>query len=782
MLRWLKDAVKGAAARPPDAPAPGELVRRGLSAHQAGRLDEAQAMYERALALDPRLVDALHFLGVLAYQGGRHEEAERLIRRALALNAANAPAHNNLGNVLLARGAPGPAVAAFLDALALDGDYADAYINLGSALAAQGRSARAVACYRRALALAPDAPAAQSGLARALQLREKPEAASGDAIPGAAQAEVDRANALVEQGRAEDAIAGYRRALAAAPDFAAAYVNLGNVLGAAGRVAEAAACFRKALVLDPDLAEASYNLGTLLQAEARPQEAAACFERAIALRPRFAEAHYALGGLLRAAGRHADALRCYEQALAADPDYAQARWALAVSQIPLVVDSEAEQQRARASFARHLGELDAWFDAKRSADASGVVGSQQPFALAYGEENNRELLGRYGRLCARLMQPWLDAQGLAPSARRAAGGPVRVGVVSQYFWNHSVWMAIVKGWFGQIDRSRFALCAFALGSREDEETAFARAHGERFEGGARDLRGWVETILAWRPDVLLYPEIGMDPTSLRLASLRLAPVQVAAWGHPETTGLPTIDCYLSAEDFEPADAAENYTERLVALPHLGCFYEPWGGAALAPDLARFGVDADAPLLLCPGMPFKYAPRDDGILAEIAHRLQRCQLVFFVPEAAALSQALERRLRAAFAGRGLDPGRSLRFVPWQSGPAFDGWLERADVFLDSIGFSGFNTAMQAVERALPIVAREGRFMRGRFGAGILRRLGLDELVARSDEEYVAAAVRLARDAAYRRQVRERIAAARAGLFRDRAPIRALEDFLASASSR
>ena len=86
----------------------------------------------------------------------------------------------------------------------------------------------------------------------------------------------------------------------------------------------------------------------------------------------------------------------------------------------------------------------------------------------------------------------------------------------------------------------------------------------------------------------------------------------------------------------------------------------------------------------------------------------------------------------------------RLIPWQDKPAYHALMGRADLMLDTIGFSGFNTAMQAIECGLPIVAREGRFMRGRFGSGILRTLGLDELVAADEKAYVDLAVAVASD--------------------------------------
>jgi predicted O-linked N-acetylglucosamine transferase (SPINDLY family) len=110
------------------------------------------------------------------------------------------------------------------------------------------------------------------------------------------------------------------------------------------------------------------------------------------------------------------------------------------------------------------------------------------------------------------------------------------------------------------------------------------------------------------------------------------------------------------------------------------------------------------------------------------------------------------------------------------------MQRADVYLDTIGFSGFNSAMQAVECGLPLVTREGRFMRGRFAGGILRRLGLPELVTTSDAAYAALAARLAGDSGYRREVRDRIEASRNALYDDVAPIRAMESLLIDATAQ
>ncbi len=377
------------------------------------------------------------------------------------------------------------------------------------------------------------------------------------------------------------------------------------------------------------------------------------------------------------------------------------------------------------------------------------------------------------------MTRWQLRNNIPIATRSAPARPrLRVGIASAHVHNHSVWNAIVKGWLETIDRHRFEIEVFHLGTEKDAQTDFAIARCDRFTHGDMNLNDWAAAIGERELDVLIYPEVGMDITTPRLASMRLAPVQIAAWGHPETTGLPTIDYYLSAECFETADSQAHYTERLVPLPNLGCYYAPQSVADERRDLGKFGIDAGSPLFICPGTPFKYAPQHDRVFVDIARRLENARFVFFTFEPVPLlSRRLRERIAKAFAGGGLDCSKHLVFVPWQSRAGFYAILRQADAFLDTIGFSGFNTAMQAIECGLPIVTREGRFMRGKFASAILHRMQLGELVSDSDESYVECAVRLVQDRQYNATVRERIRQSRQILYRDSAPIHALEDFLA-----
>jgi protein O-GlcNAc transferase len=708
-------------SQPPIASFP--AIEIAIQYHRAGRLSEAEDIYRQVLDRYPNHFDALHLLGVIAYQAGRHEEAVRLISKATKQDASAFPALNNLGLAYRALNNMEEARSCFQQALSLEPDYVDARNNLAVLFQAQGNLDAAAAEFQKILSLRSD---------------------------------------LVD-----------------------AHFNLGNVFRQQVKLGEAIACYQRALSLNPDLAEAQFSLAKAFEAQGKRAEALAGYQEALQLKPDLAEAHFCLGSMLQDQGLIDEAIGCFHSALSLKPDYVEARWNLAMSQLALAYGPGDDPKTFRAAFSRALGELDAWFDSDRIKEGFKAVGSQQPFYLAYQECNNRALLSQYGDLCARLMKYWQDGQAFVPDPaphNAAENGVIRVGIISAYICDQSVWTAIIKGWCGHLDRDRFAMHIFCPGNTYDDESAFAQSRSAYFVYGTKELRHWVDEILAQRLDVIIYPEIGMDPLTLKLASMRLAPVQVAAWGHPETTGLPTIDYYLSADDFEPADAQENYREQLVALPHIGCCYRPLRANTVTADLDALGVNSESVLLACAGTPYKYDPQHDRIFVQIARELKRCQFLFFHDAYENVSAKLQERLEFEFARHDLDFREYGVFIPRQTRPAFFGVLQQADVYLDTIGFSGFNTAMQAIECGLPIVTLEGRFMRGRFASGVLKRMGLAELVAQTGEQYVELAVKLGQNAEYRRDVRARIVASRDVLFDDVAPIRALEGFLLEVTNR
>jgi protein O-GlcNAc transferase len=559
------------------------------------------------------------------------------------------------------------------------------------------------------------------------------------------------------------------------PESAAAENNLGTVLGQMGRHVDALDHFGRAIAIDASFVDARFNRAQLLEMRGQAKAAIDDLRNLLRLAPTHKQAWYRLGHLLNVTGRRQEAQAAFDHAIELDPEYAEARWARTMSTLPQAYDVGEEPNAFYAEFEQRLDALDRWFADGRNDLGQRAVGNQQPYYIAYHDRNNREVLSRYGDLCARLMRAWYGDQ--SPQRRAWRDGPVKVAIVSGNVHDHAVWTAIVRGWCQGIDTKRFRLAIIYTDTVVDRETEIARRSVDTFVQGARDFAGWVDAIRTLAPDVLIYPEVGMDKTCIKLAALRLAPVQVAAWGHAETTGMPTVDYFLSAAAFESDTAQQNYSEKLVPLAGIGARYAPLAPERVDLDLRTIGLDPTRPIALCPATPYKFLPEYDWTFAELAREIDNCHLVFVTDNIAPrLSELLARRFEAEFAKASLDASRFVRFIPRQPRPQFFSLMRQSAIYLDTLGFSGFNTAMQALECGLPVITVEGRFMRNRFAGGLLREIELEALLADDAAQYVEIAADLLSNPHAMRSARRIVNENFPRLLNRDESIRSLEEFL------
>jgi len=595
--------------------------------------------------------------------------------------------------------------------------------------------------------------------------------------PGDAAATERLAFACHRLGDLPAAAAAFESLCSIQPSSASAASNFATVLGQMQLYDEALRHFDRAIALDAGFIDARFNRAQILEMRGRTTDAINDFRQVVEANPGHRVAWYRLGNLLIHVGQREEAQAAFDRAITLDSDYAEARWARTMSTLPQAYDLGEVPEIFYDEFSQRLASLDRWFAEGRDALGHRAVGHQQPYYIVYHDRNNREVLSRYGDLCARLMNAWYGER--PPVAGSSRNEPINVAIVSGNVHDHAVWTAIVRGWCREIDRSRFRLSIVYTDKIADSETDIARASVDRFIEGQRDLGGWVDAVVDVRPDVLVYPEVGMDRTCIKLASLRLAPVQVATWGHAETTGMPAIDYFLSADAFESAAAQDNYRERLVRLPGIGTCYAALNPAKIDLDLRELDLDPDRPIALCPATPYKFLPAHDWTLAAIARDAPTSQLVFVTDNIAPrLSDLIARRLRAAFENAELDYDRHVRFIDQQSRPRYFALMRQSSIYLDTIAFSGFNTAMQAFECGLPVLTVEGRFLRNRFASGLLREMGVDELIATSAKAYVDNAVRLLTSPALLSQTRSKIIERFPALLDRSDSVRAFEAFLES----
>lgn len=754
--------------------------------HQAGRLADAQRLYREVLARQPRHAGALHLLGVVAHQSGRPDTAIDLIGRALKLDPRSVEAHVNLANALKDQDRLDPAIRHYRRALTLRPNDPAIHYSVGVACQLHGRPKDAAAHYERALALCPDLVEAllnlgtiraeQSDLAGAVECFRRAATLRPDYLA----AQTNLGIVLGRQGDREAALTALSLAAVIAPSDADVHQRLGAALVELGRFAEATPVYERLVALRPD-AGAFLNLGGALRELGRLDEAVIEFRRALDCDPGYAEAHHSLGLVFQQQGWADQAVAQQQRALASRPDYGLAHFARCVAELPVVYADEAEIARRRAAYQERLHRLCEDVDRPGALDdPAAAVGSSLPFFLAYQQQNDRDLQAVYGGMVCRVMAAKYKAP--EPCAPRS-GEKAKIGIVSGYFCWHTVWKLFINGWLGQLNRSRFELFGYHTGNVKDATTAAAAGRCDRFQAGPMPAERWREAILTDAPDVLIYPEVGMDGIAAALAAQRLAPVQCVAWGHPETTGFPTLDYFLTSAAMEPANGQEHYTEELVRLPNLSIYYEPLALDAAPVERSELGLRPDAIVFWCAQSLYKYLPQYDCVFARIAAELPGCRFVFIrFPYGDHVSDVFRGRLDRAFGERGLSAADHCVFLPPLDQQRFAATAGCCDIVLDSIGWSGGTTTLESLAHDLPIVTMAGPLMRGRHTSAMLELMDLPQTIAASLDDYVEIAARLGRDAAWRGEIKRQIAGRKHRLYRDRSCISALEAFLGRVAAR
>ncbi len=249
--------------------------------------------------------------------------------------------------------------------------------------------------------------------------------------------------------------------------------------------------------------------------------------------------------------------------------------------------------------------------------------------------------------------------------------------------------------------------------------------------------------------VAFFPDIGMTPESLWLSNMRIAPIQATGYGHPASTGVSEIDYFIGGAETELISrAVDYYAERLVLLPGLGAvptypgFYQP-----------RFPERKDDAVVI--NLPWGATKTNYPLLCRLK-TIQQCasrpvRLHFFP------AWGLNRYCAPPLFVEGISDlfGNTATVYGNRSIPEYLALMEQGDLCLDSYPFGGFNTIIDGLYLAKPVVVQEGEFFCNRAGAALLRRVGLDELVAHSEEEYIGKALRLVEDESYRRSITERL---------------------------
>ena len=273
-------------------------------------------------------------------------------------------------------------------------------------------------------------------------------------------------------------------------------------------------------------------------------------------------------------------------------------------------------------------------------------------------------------------------------------------------------------------------------------------------------------------DFIVYPDIGMKLLPTLLAYSRIASVQITTWGHSETSGIDTIDYFISSEYFENTQstlhkAQDNYTEKLILFKSLGTYYisphklfiennpkyivqcktqtiqssqtkELQGmvsynkGARGAEALVKCGFTKEQNIYVCLQTFYKLTREFEKCLARILE-LDPNGIIL-------LSNTFPFCKSHLIRIKNIIGKEKLSRLRWYGSLEKDEFLNLvsiSDVCLDPFPFGGFNTSYDAFDYNIPVITMDNcEFLHGRFTSGLYRKMGLDdcECIVKTPEEY------------------------------------------------
>ena len=678
-------------------------------------LSLAEACYRHALDGKGRFAAEAGFrLSKRLLDRDSNREAVEITEQALRKAPRNARLWCSLGAAQRKLAQMTAAREAYEKAIAHDPTYSQAWCNLGEWHLAQGNHALALEHFDRALDLEKD-------LLEALN---------------------NRAAALYELGRFADAEAAARSAIETYPNAAALHVNLGNVLLHTGKARPAVKSFQKALECDPACPEAHLNLAMMLGETHRLAEALAYIEHEIASKGESAQRLASLALAQKAKGDIAATEITCRKVIDMQPGNVSALVTLA---------------SCFSTHADHLGAIQLFEQALAANPQMPAIYSNIAFDATYLPDISIEEVFNYHREWAKRFEKASDKSPFTHEHAQNAERPLRIGYVSGDFGHHPVGF-LLRDVARFHDRQQFYIHCYSMMRRDDGITIAIRENADT----------WVDALLM--SDDELAEQIHQDRIDIlvdlsghtaynRLPSFvrRPAPVQATWIGYFHSTGMESIDYFITDPHTSPRGCGQLFSETPVWLPHSRFCYSP---PDYAPATKIQSDDLGSPVT------FGCFNRVEKLVDPVIDAWSR--ILAAVPDSRLVlksgnldNTSICEGLRNRFATRGVGSERLDLRGP-SSHPEMLEQYGEIDIALDPFPFNGGMTTLEALWMGVPVVTIAGNSVVSRQTVSALANIGLaDELAFPDVEAYIQGAVALANNRVrlgeLRQQIRPRMAA-------------------------
>jgi len=576
---------------------------------------------------------------------------------------------------------------------------------------------------------------------------------------------------LLGQKRLDEAIISFKKSIKILPNYADAYNNLGGIFAQKKNYTEAIDYFKKAIQINPNYSQAYYNAGKALFEIQEYNGAINNYKHAIKINPNYANAYINLGNVFKALNDLPNAINCYKKTIKIDDKNLDAYNNLSFLYCDIgkideahecfdklsklkpenilykinkalllkpIYKSTKEIDIYRNKFLENLELLDKY---KYYTDQPANEIELNFYYLAYHNKNNLEVMKKLSKLFRKII-PCLNYTS-KNIHKKKIDKKIKIGFISQFLTNHTVGK-LFGGFIKNLNKEEFYTTVFhAPNTKNSSIKNEINTKVDKVIQLDEKIQKQQSQIEKENLDIIFYPDIGMSPTTYFLAFARLAPVQIASWGHTETTGINTIDYFLSSTVFEEKKASENYSENLICLSQIPTYFEIPQDIPVLKNRLELKLPTDAHLYGCVQSLFKLHPDFDKVLAEILTRDSKGYIVLIGNDGK--DKYWSETLKERWKNKYKILNKKIIFTKKLSLHEFFSLSNCVDVLLIPLHFGGGNTSIEAMIFGTPSITMPKGHLRTNITAGIYKQMKISNPpIVNSTEEYINLAVELAKN--------------------------------------
>tara|TARA_Y100000590_G_scaffold23663_1_gene27078 strand:+ start:14857 stop:16782 length:1926 start_codon:yes stop_codon:yes gene_type:complete len=578
------------------------------------------------------------------------------------------------------------------------------------------------------------------------------------------------ATSLRKQNKFNEAIEKYEKTIELDYKNLSALNNLAGTYAIIGETDKAIEYYNKLLKLKPDHAEAYNNLATIFAGKGNIKSSIENYKIALNIKPNYLDALNNLGFILKSIGKINEASKYYDKAFKIDSK--DIRYAINASLLlPPITESIKSIKLSRENYLKGLKNLKKY---KLTLLETGNIILPQTFFLSYHAKNNLNL----ARNTAKLYKKIIPSVSYSKKRKEETNKKIKIGFISQFLTDHTIGK-LFGGLIKNLNKQKFEIIIF-----HNLLTKLSKTKIEIDNSANKvillksNLIDQQSQIIEENLDILFFTDIGMSSITYFLALSRFAPVQVVTWGHPETTGMDTIDYFLSSTLLETKFSNKNYSEKLICLKDFPIFYE------LPKKIKLFKrKDLNLPektrLYGCPQSLYKLHPNFDSILAKILEKDSDSFIVFIGGKG--IIEYWIKTLKNRWSKNFPIINEKVIFTKRLSLNEFISFCSCVDVLLDPIYFGGGNTFLESMAVGTPSITMPNSYLRSNITSAAYKQMKIkDPPIVNNSNEYVNLAINLAKNKKKNLKMRkDSVLASKKNLFKNYKALQQFEIFLEKA---